>query len=338
MAIRNLNEFQEEAHRFGTEDLEALYRAGELREFSPGDVVVRKGEPGDSMFVVVEGQAEIQLGDGRENARLGPGSFFGELSFINPSHRRSGTVLAAVPSKLCVLGPEAVERLLDAHPRVLFTLLRRTTAFLVDSEEQLIGSLRRKNQELERTLDFLVRTREELSAQELLARTDQLTGLYNRRCFEGQLEKFMHRARDPETSHSLAMVMIDLDNFKPVNDTYGHGAGDQVLVEVAAILRSSVRRSDLPCRLGGDEFALLLTDLTAAQAEARCLEVCRRVAAMDPPEEGATVRITTSMGGVMFLPGEGAAELLERADQELYRAKDAGRNCLSWQGDLLRPE
>lgn len=336
MALRNLLEHLDELHRFSPEDLQALYAAGEARSCTAGEVLVQKGEAGDSMFVVLEGTVAIELGDGREDLEIGPGGFFGELSFVNPSHRRSGTVVSPGESRLCVLGPAAIEKLLASSPRVLMTLLRRTTAFLVDSEERLIEDLRQKNHELERTLDFLVRTREELSAQELLAQTDQLTGLYNRRCFDEQLEKFLKRAASLEEPRHLAMVMIDLDNFKPINDTFGHAAGDRVLVETARILRSSVRRSDLPCRLGGDEFALLLSDLPREQAEARCRQVWRTIGEMPPLDPGSPLRISASLGGVMFRPGESAAELLERADRELYRTKETGRNGVSWEGTLSR--
>src|SRR5207247_2295823 len=124
--------------------------------------------------------------------------------------------------------------LIATHPSAIFTLLRRTCAFLVDAERNLIANLRRRNVELEETVKKLEFTRSRLTQEEETARTDGLTGLYNRRGFDAELPNFIERAR--AIGSGLALIAMDLDHFKPVNDTLGHAAGDFVLRGVGKIL------------------------------------------------------------------------------------------------------
>jgi diguanylate cyclase (GGDEF)-like protein len=156
-----------------------------------------------------------------------------------------------------------------------------------------------------------------LGAMEL-ALTDPLTGLGNHRHFHDDLLRELDSAGDAPVS----LFLIDLDDFKRINDTYGHPAGDQVLVRVAACLRSGGEAY----RLGGDEFALLLPGHDAAAAEATAHEVLARLAALEP--EGG-VRVTFS-GGLAAYPLHASerSELLRVADVALYTAKRAGKNQL----------
>ena len=157
------------------------------------------------------------------------------------------------------------------------------------------------------------------------ANTDVLTGLANRRHFEEVLEKQIARARD--RSRPLAVAMLDLDHFKAINDTYGHGAGDQALIDVARHLTSSVREEDLVARLGGDEFAILFDGEGLDHAHG-ILERARILIESSPVLAGdhqVTVRITAGVADL--IPGvTGNAVLLRRADQALYVAKERGRN------------
>ncbi|MCP4660256.1 MAG: GGDEF domain-containing protein, partial [bacterium] len=235
---------------------------------------------------------------------------------------------------LRVMDEEAVERLFAAQPRLLLKLLPRTCQYLLASEARLIADLRKTNLELEQNLDYLRRTKEEVDYQELLAHTDGLTGLYNRRCFDSQLRKFIGRSR--ATGVGMALILVDLDDFKAVNDALGHSTGDTVLRQVGEIITGSVRSSDLPCRFGGDEFAIVLTGIEATKARERAEDVRRRVAAMPsvkPGSEiaGSEIRVTASLGGTMFRPGEPPSALFDRADRQLYLAKTQGRNRVEWE-------
>ncbi|MBS0571023.1 MAG: diguanylate cyclase [Proteobacteria bacterium] len=157
-----------------------------------------------------------------------------------------------------------------------------------------------------------------------LARTDMLTGLSNRRDFDERLEQALARRRSAR--HPLALMMIDLDRFKEINDTLGHLAGDTVLKAVAARLREAAFDIDVLARLGGDEFAILLGDNGAAQSAE--LLAARLKVAMSRPVSiiGSAVTITLSMG-IAYCDGRlSARDLTHLADRALYAAKESGRN------------
>lgn len=313
---------------FSDAEVDAIFGAGTERRFAPGDVVVSEGQPGDSMFFLIEGACEARLHSGATVRAYGPGSWFGELSFINPGHLRSATIVATVPTRLQQLDQHSIEALLTTHPRAIFALVRRTTAFLVNAERALVGTLRDQNAELQRTIESLNFTRSRLSQEEEAARTDGLTGLYNRRAFDAELDAFVKRAS--AIGRGLALLALDLDHFKPVNDTLGHGAGDFVLTEVGKILREKVRRTDLPCRIGGDEFIVLLADVPEEVAREKAEVLRKAIGSFPHPGNGQGIRITTTMGGTMYLPGESVETFRHRADEALYDAKRAGRNRVGW--------
>jgi diguanylate cyclase (GGDEF)-like protein len=315
-------------HAFADDEVEAIFAAATLRNVPAGEAILVEGEPGDSMFFLVEGSAEAKLHSGKTVRSYGPGSYFGELSFINPGHRRSTTVVATSDTKLQVLDQSSVASLIASHPKAIFTLLRRACAFLVDAERNLITDLRRQNAELQETVKKLEFTRARLSQEELTARTDALTGLFNRRCFDAELPNFIERAK--AIGGGLALIAMDLDKFKPVNDTMGHPAGDFVLKGVGKILIEGVRKSDLPCRVGGDEFMLLLADLSEEEARTRAEAIRTAIGKLAHPGNERGIQITSTMGGTLYRTGEAAADLVHRADEALYEAKRAGRNRLGW--------
>ncbi len=158
------------------------------------------------------------------------------------------------------------------------------------------------------------------------ATTDQLTGLLNRRTFEERIRDELLKARRQATS--LSLVMVDLDHFKHINDQYGHRAGDQVLREVAATLRHTVRRTDLVSRWGGEEFALAYLDSSPDEA-ARSAELLRRAveSADIRLENGVAVTVTLS-AGVATARSDGFEfdAVLGAADERLLAAKQGGRN------------
>ncbi|HLV19924.1 MAG TPA: diguanylate cyclase [Polyangiaceae bacterium] len=163
--------------------------------------------------------------------------------------------------------------------------------------------------------------RDELERAERLASTDALTGLCNRRRFEALLEQ--ETAYAVRRRQDLALVLLDLDHFKAVNDQFGHAAGDQVLVHVGRLLKSCLRAEDHAFRIGGEEFALLLRDTPAAAAAAVAGRIAERLRASPPPHP------VTLSGGVAAAEapnGYDVRDLFERADRALYRAKAQGRD------------
>jgi len=151
------------------------------------------------------------------------------------------------------------------------------------------------------------------------AELDELTSLHNRRYFHETLAREVARAH--RYSRGLALVLVDLDNFKSVNDTIGHLAGDAVLAEVAERIREAVRESDIPCRIGGDEFALILPESRLADAQRLAGRIEQAVVAR-PVARAGHVRVTT--GYAELQPNDDSTSLFERADKSLYDGKGGG--------------
>tara|TARA_R110001592_G_scaffold363372_2_gene686213 strand:- start:85660 stop:87363 length:1704 start_codon:yes stop_codon:yes gene_type:complete len=165
-----------------------------------------------------------------------------------------------------------------------------------------------------------------LSVERVYAYTDFLTGLANRRLFSMQGETEYDRAR--RYGHPLSLVLLDVDHFKQVNDTWGHAFGDRVLRRLAEHCQNESRTSDLVIRLGGEEFAILLVETPLAEAQHIAERV--RLAQMSDALEGR--EITVSLGVSELLPDDrGIKDLLQRADAAMYRAKNAGRNRIALQ-------
>jgi two-component system, cell cycle response regulator len=186
-----------------------------------------------------------------------------------------------------------------------------------------------KNRELDRANRELDQKRQELLE---LSRTDALTGLYNRRYFEERLaEEFMrsHRYRNP-----LTCVMVDVDHFKRLNDTYGHPFGDQVLVRVAKVVRGALREVDFLARYGGEELVALLPETDAREAQVAAERVRKAIedivmSQLDPSVQvAAGLKCTASLGTATFpVDSITAADgLIRSADEALYAAKQGGRN------------
>lgn len=189
---------------------------------------------------------------------------------------------------------------------------------LVRQNEQL----RRMNAELE---DIVAARTEELVEKnrllEVLAVTDKLTGLYNRRKLDELLDEEIVRAR--RYGVQLSIIMLDIDHFKRVNDTYGHGAGDDVLVGMATLLRENTRDADALGRLGGEEFVVVCRHCDADACLHAATKLREAIAVHDFPGVG---HVTSSLGIASCRADDTAATLLARADAALYRAKAGGRN------------
>ncbi|QEH34960.1 Response regulator PleD [Aquisphaera giovannonii] len=155
-----------------------------------------------------------------------------------------------------------------------------------------------------------------------MASTDPLTGLANRRGFQAAAEALADGGA-AGLPHSL--ISLDVDHFKSYNDTYGHGAGDEALRAVAAILRSSTRRDDLVARVGGEEFAVLLPETNAPTALRRAEAIRRAVASADWPRRPVTISAGVATTRLAWEPGA-IAGLLEEADRALYQSKRSGRD------------
>ncbi len=171
-------------------------------------------------------------------------------------------------------------------------------------------------------------TRERQTAEQLiyLAERDAMTGLYNRHRFNEELGSMMAIAQRGGTR--LALLYFDLDEFKYVNDTFGHRAGDAMLIRVAGEIAGLARRNEILSRLGGDEFALLVPDASDSVLRVLAERIVRSIALIKFQFEGQSVRLTTSLGIAVFPDhARTVEELVTHADAAMYQAKDAGKNA-----------
>lgn len=158
-----------------------------------------------------------------------------------------------------------------------------------------------------------------------LSITDGLTDLYNHRYFQETLEREVVRSN--RYHKPLALLMLDIDFFKKVNDTYGHLSGDMVLQSISNLLKNLLRRSDLPCRYGGEEIAVILTDTDFKNAILTAERIRQAVEQLEIVNEGGSViRITVSIGVTAYVPNLSKQKMIEQADLALYEAKHSGRN------------
>jgi len=166
---------------------------------------------------------------------------------------------------------------------------------------------------------------------ETMATTDGLTLLTNHRTFQERFAELLDRAE--RHGSEAAMLLCDVDHFKKVNDTYGHPVGDEVLRQVAAVLRQVVRKVDIPARYGGEEFAVVLEQTNLEGAMQLAERIRNDVAALVIDSDKGRFQVTMSIGVSSFpVDGRDRASLIEHADMALYHAKETGRNrCVSYQ-------
>ncbi len=162
-----------------------------------------------------------------------------------------------------------------------------------------------------------------LAELERLVLRDTLTPLYNRRHFVDVLDRWSWRAH--RYGGNYALLFIDVDQLKAVNDAHGHDAGDTLLVAIAKTLQSCVRRSDVVARMGGDEFGILLENIKPEELNAKAERIAKSVARQRIDYQGQILTPSISVGHTVIENGVSAAELLLRADRSMYKAKDAKR-------------
>ncbi len=159
---------------------------------------------------------------------------------------------------------------------------------------------------------------------EKMATTDKLTGLFNRQAFDILIDPLLQKQK--RTREAVSAVLFDIDDFKRVNDRYGHLAGDRVLADIARLAKARLRGADILCRWGGEEFLAILQGCGLADAVRLGEEIRAAVEAGPFEQDGRAIPMTVSVGAAEFAPGETIDQLLARADQALYTAKEKGKN------------
>jgi diguanylate cyclase (GGDEF)-like protein len=214
------------------------------------------------------------------------------------------------------IGPQLDVEALSADAHRTLVRLNLETERLVSRLQALISEKEQLTEQLKRA---------NLALTELAA-TDPLTSLPNKRAFDEALMRDIARAK--RHSIKLALVMVDVDYFKRVNDTHGHPAGDEVLRMLASILRKSLRTGDLAARYGGEEFILLLPGADRDGGVLVAERLRRSIEATVIEIPSATLRVTASFGVAQLEAADNGADLVARADKGLYAAKRSGRNCV----------
>ena len=251
--------------------------------------------------------------------------------------------------------PQALQRIIaqlscsddDLYVELLFQLTYRR--FPREEAERIWGGITGHKRELAQALgrevgfrvaalDYLFSVEKILQGVRLVARpefesilsfvnVDEVTGVYSRRYFNERLAEELARAR--RYSHPLSILIIDLDNFKQVNDLCGHMEGDSVLRQVGRMLMDTTRQADVVCRFGGDEFAILLPETGADDTERTGERIRLAVAEVEIPGDNELGNPTLSIGGATYPEScEEAEEMLALADQMCLDAKRAGKNCV----------
>jgi diguanylate cyclase (GGDEF)-like protein len=180
--------------------------------------------------------------------------------------------------------------------------------------ERLIG-------EIDRLRDQVAQLQRRVEQLDELAHQDTLIKLPNRRGFMRELERLIDRAS--RYGHKSAMLFVDLDGLKMINDSFGHQAGDEALIEVAQLLTKGVRRSDIVARIGGDEFAILLQNSSEEAAHETAARLVDLVCGCEFRHDGEALPLSIAIGVAMIDGEDSSAAVMARADEEMYRRKAA---------------
>lgn len=164
--------------------------------------------------------------------------------------------------------------------------------------------------------------REDLAEMEQRANHDVLTGLSNRRYFIESLEKRIMRCQ--RYGDNTALLFLDVDDLKAINDKYGHAAGDMLLTRLADILKDNIRGCDMVARIGGDEFALLLDNLDADQVESKILSLMKRIKTTNLEYTNQRLKFGAAIGYSFVGPTDTVIALMLRADEAMYKSKNEG--------------
>jgi diguanylate cyclase (GGDEF)-like protein len=282
----------------------------------PGAVLLQRGRRSRNAFLVVEGLLGVHSDpdDASPYALARVGEIVGELSVLSGG-AATMEVRAVTPSRVLEIDEDTFFCLIyESHMFAVNVLMMLTARLRTSALAVSAGAARQR-------------------ALEDVASRDALTGLHNRRWLDQALPASLEGAR--REGRPLAVVMVDIDHFKRINDTYGHGEGDRVLVAVAHALTGGLRQSDQLARCGGEEFAVLLPGAgdPAARAVAERLRAAVAATALTLQPAQSPERVTVSVGLAFLRPGDDATQLLGRADRALYRAKAAGRDRVEVEGD-----
>lgn len=282
-------------------------------ELAKGEILLSPERENDHVYLLLSGVLSVHFGslDSPEIRELTKGVSVGEMSIIDGTPP-SAYVIAKEASRVFPIHREVLHKLVSDTSPVAGNLLRLLTQWLKDNTQRIMK---------DRTQIW------ELTDH---ANVDALTGLYNRRWLDNALVRLHAQAIKGE--QPLCILVIDVDHFKKYNDTQGHLGGDQALIAMGEVLKTTVRPYDFATRYGGEEFLVILPNtildegIAAAERIRQSVEKKGITSAEGIPLPG----ITISIGLAMNKPDSTPQSLIAAADAQLYRAKEAGRNCVRY--------
>jgi diguanylate cyclase (GGDEF)-like protein len=298
----------------GLESVEGQLGRCKVRTLEVGEVLLTMGEPArGEMYMILSGRLAVRLDADPHSdavAHLEAGETVGELSMLDRSPA-SAHVVVAEKARLLVVGESVFWNLVDVSHDFTINLLVLLARRLRTNNTAVSDNIRLQREHKRNAL------------------VDAMTGLHNRRWLDDSLPRFV--SRFSRGSLELAALMVDVDHFKRFNDTYGHPAGDAVLVMVARILRTGFRPTDQVARFGGEEFTVILPDTDEVGARVAAERVRRAVsAAVAKHGDEPLPTVTVSIGGATLAAGDTASTLVARADAALYKSKQAGRDRVTF--------
>lgn len=300
-------------HRVGPHSVWGLLEHCPLVMLQPLETLLRVDQANQTMFLILGGQLGIYLESSDEElvAVLSQGETVGELSVIN-DRTASATVIALTEARLLAVDEGTFWRLVEASHEFSTNMLLLLARRLRKTNSSVADSVRQRRQ------------------SEQVARIDGLTGLSNRRWLDEILPRVVDRHR--RDGKPCCVLMIDIDHFKRVNDSFGHQTGDRVLEITARILLEHLRPTDLIARYGGEEFTVILpeTSLTGARIAAERLRESIAHGKIHTHDGLQLPPVTISVGIGELQDGLNAGDIISKADSALYEAKKDGRNCVKW--------
>ncbi|WP_296510405.1 GGDEF domain-containing protein [Rhodoferax sp.] len=276
-----------------------------------GEVLLTPDEDNAHVYLVLSGALEIHFEslDSPAIREVAPGGSVGEMSVIDDT-RPSAYVVAKVPSRVFKIHRDLIQDMVADSHSVAGNLLRLLTRWLKENTHRIVRD-RWQIQELTDHVDV-----------------DALTGLYNRRWLDNAIGRLLEQS--VKAQKGLGVLLIDADHFKQYNDTHGHQGGDQALVALSNVLKTTVRPYDFATRYGGEEFLVLLPNTTLPEAisTAQRISDATRAAPVVSPSGDKLPGITVSIGVAVSDAFSTPQALVAAADSRLYAAKNAGRNCV----------
>lgn len=289
--------------------IEGLLNHCTYRDMQSGESLLSTDKENHFLYIVIKGRCAIQIGHFEDVplTTVDPGECVGEMSIID-SRVPSAEVSATEPTQVLEIEQEILWRMVSVSHNIARNLL------YIMSERVRYSNL------------VIADTMEMQRKYQRYATIDALTGLHNRGWLDDMFSREIKRTERDQLP--LCLVMIDIDDFKKFNDTYGHLAGDRALVKVGENIRAPLRPNDLVARFGGEEFSVLLPETTLEHAMIVAERLCEHVAHTDLGIfDGVQLpKVTISLGVAEYKPGYKLETMIAAADVAMYHAKRGGRN------------